>query len=94
MTSTSELSKDGRIPTKQESEHLGGTMTSDMGDRVQDATKEESLSNNEKEKPQPPRSTASLVVLLASVLLSMFIVGLDRTIIATVCAAHKPTHSV
>jgi hypothetical protein len=69
-------------------------MTSETGDQVQGVTKEESLSNKEKEKPQPPRSLASLVVLLASVLLSMSIVGLDRTIIATVYAAQNPTHSV
>lgn len=34
--------------------------------------------------PQPTHSIGSLVILLASILLAMFIVGLDRTIIATV----------
>lgn len=57
-----------------------GSLTTDSEQPQNMAAKPSSDTDN----PQPTQSVGSLVILLASILLAMFIVGLDRTIIATV----------
>jgi hypothetical protein len=61
------------------------SVTTDTGeqDPPQDGVSAQETSSKPDSSP-PTQPLASLVVLLASVLLAMFIVGLDRTIIATV----------
>lgn len=67
------------LPSAADPAAEAGSLTTESDQPRNMAAKPPSDTGN----PQPTHSVGSLVILLASILLAMFIVGLDRTIIAT-----------